>query len=161
MKTILFETDRSTLVIQTATREWCRWPYPDYPKGCPRYGKDGICPPKAPPLDEFFDLARPVAFLVAEFDLKAHREKMLRKHPKMSVRNANNCRRWQSHVEALLRVGILSLREVRGYQAWTLKPEAMGLNCFRTMHNLGLSLKRNPQDIVYKIAMLGFKAGVK
>lgn len=160
MKTYLFETDRSSLVIQDATRDWCKWPYPDYPNGCPRYGKDDLCPPGAPHLDAFFDLLRPVAFLVAAFDLEAHRMRMLQRHPKMSVRNANNSRRWQNSVEALLRVGVASLVEVRGYTAWTLKPEAMGLNCFRTMHNLGLKLTRNPQDVVHKIAMLGFKPEV-
>jgi hypothetical protein len=39
----------------------------------------------------------------------------------------------------------------------TLCPEAMGLNVIRTLRKLGVPIVSRPRDIVYKVAMFGYK----
>jgi hypothetical protein len=41
--------------------------------------------------------------------------------------------------------------------AFTLKPEAMCVNVFATLHHIGIPIKRNPKKIVYKVALVGVK----
>ncbi len=39
---------------------------------------------------------------------------------------------------------------------FTLCPEAMGVNVFRTLHAHGVPIRKNPLDTVYKVAMIGY-----
>lgn len=155
MEILLIGSSPDKLVVQDEVREWCRLPYPNHPSGCPNYGKRPCCPPHAKLLGEWFDLNKPVAFVVAKFDLAEHAEKMKLKNPQFSERQARCCLYWQGTVRKALRKATCAAMANGHYTAFTDLPEAMGLNLFRTMHNLGLALERNPKQFVYKIAMLG------
>jgi len=155
MEIILLGTGPDKLVVQPAVRDWCRMPYPDHPKGCPNYGRRAYCPPYAPMLGEFFDLSKSVAFVIAKFDLAEHAGEMKRRNPRFSERQARCCLYWQGKVRKALRKATCAVMATSHHTAFTDIPEAMGLNLFRTMHNLGLKLERNPKQFVYKIAMLG------
>jgi predicted metal-binding protein len=152
---IIIGTSPDKLVVQEAVRDWCMKPYPGHPRGCPNYGRRGCCPPAAPMLGEFFDLSKSVCFVIAKFDLAEHAADMRRRHPHLSERQARCCLYWQNRVRKELRKATCKLMVHSGYSAITDIPEAMGLNLFRTMHNLGFKLERNPKQYVHKIAMLG------
>uniref|UniRef100_A0A6M3KBC7 Uncharacterized protein n=1 Tax=viral metagenome TaxID=1070528 RepID=A0A6M3KBC7_9ZZZZ len=143
------------LVIDYRAREWCKMPYPDHPKGCPNYDKKEGCPTSVQLVEDYFDLTKDHYFVVVQFDLGSHIEKMKGKHPKWSDRQARCVLYWQGSVNKILKeecklhtfqqAGLLS----------NLCPEAMGVNVIKTCKALGLPIKPRPTDTVFKVAMLG------
>lgn len=144
------------LVIQEATRDWCRFPYPNHPKGCPNYGKHRDCPPNSSMLYEYFDNNRNISFVVVKFDIAGHEKRMLQRNPDWTRKQARCVLYWQGSVRSRLRKKVQEYMNKIGYNKWSDRPEAMGLNLFRTFHKYGLKLQKNPKDYVYKIAMLGY-----
>lgn len=145
-----------TLDLDARARGWCKLPYPGHPKGCPNYDKSPECPPQVNWVQYVFDLSSPHWFVVERFDLGAHAARMLEAHPKWTDRQARNCLYWQNGVRKKLRAECHRLIQQRGMgNLYTLIPEAMGVNVFTTARKHGIGLERNPQETVYKIALLG------
>jgi hypothetical protein len=143
-----------TLCIQKETREWCKLPYPGHPHGCPNYGVSNECPPKVCLIDEFIDLKKEHFFIVESFNLSEHAKKMSVIHPNWTNKQCKCCLYWQNGVRKRLREkGLLFIKNSSNY-VYTLIPEAMGVNVFRTAHRHGLMLRKNP-SIVHKIALVG------
>jgi predicted metal-binding protein len=144
------------LVIDKATRNWCRLPYPGHPNGCPNFGASENCPPKVGLVGDVFDLKREHWFVVVSFDLGSHRAKMLETHPDWTDRQAECCLYWQNGVRKRLRQACASFQEEWQGTINTLIPEAMGVNVFESAARIGLNLEKNPKRTVYKIALVGY-----
>lgn len=144
------------LRVNLKAREWCKLPYPDHPKGCPMYGKKDTCPPQAPLINSFFDLSKPVFLLAVEFDLSAHIERMLQKHPDWSDRQARCVLYWQESVNKSLRGECDKFRWLNPQMITTICPEAMGVNVMETARHCGIPIETKPKKIVYKIALAGY-----
>ena len=145
-----------SLCIQHSTRNWCTLPYPGHPKGCPNYGVSKECPPKVCFVNEFVDLTKPLYFIVERFNLLQHKKRMKTLHPEWTDKQCGCCLYWQNSVRKNLRSRCKEFTvEHRGY-IFTLIPEAMGVNVFRTLHRNGIKIKKNP-SIVYKVALMGMK----
>jgi hypothetical protein len=129
---------------------WCCTPYPGHPKGCPNFTKG--CTRNRP---NFVDVACGYKWfaVIETFDLKAHAEKMKKKHPGWSDRKCRNLLYWQGTVRANLR------NTVALFPGDLLLdiPEACGINVFETMAEIGIILERKP-DIVRKVMIYGRKA---
>ena len=145
------------LVIQHATRAWCHLPYPGHPKGCPNVGKSSECPPDVPLVEDKFDLSYPSYFAIERFDLAAHAARMKEAHPSWSDRQCRCVLYWQNGVRKRLRKKcahlVAALHFRKGY-AYTLIPEAMGVNVFRTCHRIGIKMRKNPQNEVIKVGFI-------
>jgi len=144
----------SNLVVDYRARDWCKLPYPDHPNGCPNYNKKQGCPPQAPLIERYFNLHKDHFFVIVIFNLGHHVNKMLEKHPNWSERQARCVLYWQGTVNKQLRL------ECEGYAkqfnlVYNSCPEAMGVDVIKTCKNLGLPIKQQPSNIVFKIGMLG------
>lgn len=131
---------------------WCTLPYPNHPKGCPKFP---ACPKSA---INFINLSG-IGFrsfecfaVVEEFDLKAHAEKMKQKHPKWSDRQCRNLLYWQKSVMKKLREKSFDEMCVATDRVLPI-PEACGIDVFKTMERVGIKLERNP-DFVRKIMIV-------
>ncbi|MBU7045018.1 MAG: hypothetical protein HXS54_01165 [Theionarchaea archaeon] len=141
------------LHLNPETRSWCKIPYPGYPGGWPNFGKKPECPPQAPLLKQFLDLEKPHFLAIHCFDLGAFSERMLKDHPGFSEKQARNPRFWQKHVYSMLKLEIGS--KLQGDQIYTLVPEAMGVNVFDTLKDWEIPIMQNPDQIVFKVAVVG------
>jgi len=144
-----------SLVIQRQTRDWCRLPYPGHPNGCPNYDRSEQCPTKIPLVSEIFDLSQPLHFIITTFDLRAHMCKMARKHPDWSTRQQKCCLYWQNAVRKTLTELCNQFINGRPNKMYTLIPEAMGVNVFRTAHRHKIMIRKDAYPIVYKVALVG------
>jgi predicted metal-binding protein len=143
-----------TICFDDRAREWCKLPYPGHPNGCPNWNKSVNCPPLVANAQENFDFGNKHWFVVIEFNLASHRAKMAKKHPNWSFRQCNCCLYWQNKVRCKLKKKCNDfLSRMPGY-SYTLLPEAMGINIFKTVRKHGINIKKNPVDIVYKIALV-------
>lgn len=142
------------LAIDERTREWCKFPYPGHPKGCMNYGKSEECPPKVKLVHEVFDLSKQHWFAVESFDLQEHAAKMKALHPDWSEAQQKCCLYWQNGVRKKQRQTCDEFIKNHSGYIFTLIPEAMGVNVFRTMHRCGWKIRKNP-DFVYKVALIG------
>ena len=144
-----------SLAIDFRAREWCKIPYEGHPNGCPNWNRNPHCPPNVPIITDVFDLTKPLWFSIVEFNLLQHRTNMAIKHPNWSEKQCNCCLYWQNGVRKQLKMQCRNaLRDNLG-SIYTLIPEAMGINVFKTARNIGIILKRNPRDIIIKIALIG------
>lgn len=143
------------LVVNQRAREWCKLAYPGHPKGCPNYGKLKECPPAVKPVGEVFDLSRMHWFVTVEFDLEAQTKRMAELHKNWTQKQCRNLLYWQKGVNADLEVEV---REFINFAqlAFTLKPEAMGVNVIQTARNLGVPIETKPVKKVFKIALVGY-----
>jgi len=149
------------VVIDERSRKWCTLPYPDHPKGCPNYGKKDVCPPMAPLVSDFIDLSKTHWLAVYRFDIALHEERMQERKAR-SRRQARNPLYWQGWVRARLRDACDGFcRREAETLVYTLIPEAMGVNVFRTVIPLGLKIKTRPEKYIYKVALIGYCAKQK
>lgn len=138
-----------------AAGPWCQLPYPGHRHGCPNYGKNPECPPKAPKVQDFIDLERKHWFLFVTFDLKEQMCKMKINNPTWSEAQQRCCLYWQNHVRKQLRKYCAAyVMEIPG-TVFTLVPEAMGVNVFRTARRIKIPIMKDPET-VYKIALIGY-----
>jgi hypothetical protein len=142
------------LVLQEQTRNWCKFPYPGHPKGCPNYGKKKGCPPMVPLVSTLFDLKKPHWLAVVSFDLAGHMEAMASKHPGWSERQQRCCLYWQGKVRKQLRILCENWLKQHHEYRHTSCPEAMGVNIFRTAHLCGIKMRKSAYPTVYKVALL-------
>ncbi len=145
-----------SLVINMKARDWCLLPYPGHPKGCPNYGKKAICPPLIKTIDRVFDLRGPYWFVIEKFDLAAHAERMKEKNPEWSDRQCRCVLYWQGGVKKRLRERTKFEMVGRLGTISTDCPEAMGVNVILTLRRLGIPIKTKPDQIVYKVALIGY-----
>ena len=144
----------NTIVFDERVRNWCKFPYPDHPKGCPNYGAIDRCPPQAPMVFDFIDMNMPIFFAVITFDLKTHMERMIDIHPDWSGKQARCILYWQNGVRKQLGQACNTFISNK-LLIYDLCPEAMGVNVFRTLHRIGIPIKKNPTETVYKVAIIG------
>jgi len=152
-----------SLVVDYAVRDLCTHPYPGHPHGCPNHGKRATCPPMAPRIDTFLRLDMPTTVVWSRFDLAAHAERMLARHPGWSDRQARCCLYWQGTARKRLRkaLRLCLANEQAKYPRYrvvsTLCPEAMGVNVTATMERLGIVLEWPPRHWTYQVAVLGLQ----
>ena len=142
------------LCIQYQVREWCKLPYSGHPKGCPNYGISSICPPQVCLVNEFIDLTKKHYFIIEEFNLAEHIKKMSLLHPGWTDKQCRCCLYWQNGVRKRLKQKCHLFVNQHPNYIFTLIPEAMGVNVFRTAHRYKLMIRKNP-IIVYKVALTG------
>lgn len=148
------------LVVNHKVRTWCQFPYPGHPKGCPNFDKSDTCPPKIKTVSEIFNLEEPHWFAVVEFNLQAHAERMKKLHPIWTRKQCTCCLYWQNGVRKQLRNICDDFIQDKNFLHYTLIPEAMGVNVFRTAHRYGIMLTKNIINKLYKIALIGSKKGL-
>jgi len=145
---------QANLIIDYGAREWCKLPYPLHPNGCPNYGYKYGCPPKSPLVEAVIDLDKPCWFVVVEFDLGSHIEKMLSLHPSWSNRQARCVLYWQGTVNKELKMRSALAKLEHPNTNIFLTPEAMGVDVIKTMVNLGFPIQIQPIRTVFKVALL-------
>lgn len=141
------------VVIDLRARGWCKLPYPNHPKGCPNFGKRESCPPKASLFNDVVD--PPFTLVGVKFNLGEWVKEMKEKHPKWSDRQARCCLYWQGKVRKRLREECKKITSNDNKILYC--PEATGVHVFKTCETIGIKLERNPQDVVWKIAIIGRK----
>jgi len=141
----------STVIYDERARDgtWCMAPYPNHPKGCPNFPE---CCESRPDFKEFegYDWFA----VIADFDLKAHAEKLKEKHPGWSERQARCVLYWQNSIRKKLREKAQGITYPLMGDILLDIPEACGVNLFATMAKHGIYLKTNP-DLVKKIMLVG------
>lgn len=93
-------------------------------------------------------------FIVETFDLDAFSNSMKVLHPQWSDKQCKCCLYWQNGVRKRLRQKCDSFIATKKGYTYTLIPEAMGVNVFRTAHRHKLMIRKNPA-VVYKVALVG------
>jgi predicted metal-binding protein len=140
-------------VINKNSRHWCKLPYPDHKYGCPNFGKKEECPPKSPLFEK---VVKPPFKLVAiKFDLNAHVKKMKERHPDWSDRKLRCLLYWQRKADKKLKEACESITSNDRNSIILYRPESNGINVFETCRRIGLTLEKNPQKIVWRIAIIG------
>lgn len=148
------------LVVDKRVRGYCGKKYPNHPKGCPNIGKKDTCPPKAPMIEDFMDINRPMWLVVERFDLLAQERRMLEKHPGWSKRQARNCLYWQSLNRKKCRIKADEALEILGADIWTMCPEAMGVHVYETGAKSGIIYEEiADMQFVTRTALVGFRNG--
>ncbi len=141
-------------VVDKAMRGLCARPYYRHPKGCPNIGRCG-CPPKAQMIGDLIDLSQPTFAIYSTFNLKAHVDRMWKKHPKWTDHQLYCCLYWQGTARKALRMYIQDFqREHSGYRV-VMCPEASGVNITATMAKVGAKLEWPPVNIAYQVAIAG------
>lgn len=145
------------LWIDKKSREWCKLPYSDHPKGCPNYGEKSECPPKAPFVEDFINLSKKHWFICEHFSLMDFENKMMKKHPTWTKKQARCCLYWQGTVRKKLNNYVKNFIDGRIDLTYTLIPEAMGVNVIKTAKRLNVPIKTKPDTYICKIALVGHK----
>lgn len=147
-----------SLIIDYRARDWCKLPYPNHPRSCPNFGKKDDCPPKAPNVEDFFDLDKDLTLIAVRYDLERHAVRLKAnaraKGKEISDRQARCVLYWQGKVRKALREfceRVTILPEI-----YTLIPEAMGVHVIRTAKLNGIPIKTRPERYVWKIALTGY-----
>ena len=142
------------LVIDKKARQWCKLPYDGHSNGCPNYNRKETCPPRAPVVEDYFNLNKDLWLIAIEFNLTKQIEKMKTLHPEWSNKQAKCLLYWQPKVNKTLKSEVHFFMIDKDL-TYTLCPEAMGINVIQTAKNLGLPIEKRPIDKVYKIAFVG------
>lgn len=154
MKKIIDVTGK--LDITMDAREWCKLSYPGHKNGCPNYGERETCPPKIKTIYECFDLSKQHWLAVVSFDLAAHVERLKEIHPDWSERQLFCCLYWQGSVRKQLKELCEDFVKNKSEICFSNCPEAMGINVFTTLSKFDVKLTKNPKNIVYKVALIGY-----
>lgn len=132
----------SQVIWNSDTGKWCQLPYPNHPKGCPKYGEHEQCPPQALAIDKLLDFSKPVYLVYSEFALWRHIEKMERRHPKWTERQKRNVLYWQGTSRSLLKEKIHLATVVTNMDTSVMCPEGSGVNVYATSMIHGLKLQK-------------------
>ncbi len=151
---MIFKTTNK-LILDERARDWCKLPYPGHPKGCPNFNHKEGCPPQAPLVGDYFNLRKDHYFVVVQFDLGAHIDRMMEGHPHWSNRQARCVLYWQGGVNKNLKDECEFYKAQRYGTVYNICPEAMGVNVIKTCKILGLPIKPRPTNTVFKVGMLG------
>lgn len=77
-------------------------------------------------------------------------------HPNWTDRQCRNPYYWQNGIRKQLKDSINEFKLSNPKIIYTLLPESMGVNLFRTVIPIGIKLKKNPTETIYKIALVGY-----
>jgi len=139
------------------TGDWCLYPYPGHPKGCPNYGREG-CPPDAPFITEVMDLRRSVFIAFSEFYLHGHITKMRLKHPDWTDRQLRNVLYWQGTSRKQMKQRAKIAQFYGGGDVVLTCPEAHGVNVYATCFYSGLKIQKIKKLTTCRhIALIGFR----
>jgi len=153
---MIFQVNK-ILEIDYKCRGYCTIPYHGHPKGCPNFGNHEQCPPKVKLVKDVFDLNKDLFFIIEEFDLKTHVERMSIKHPDWTPMQLKNLLYWQGKVRKRLKEKTERfIKEKDNGMIFTLLPEAMGVMVINTALKLGVPIEKTPVNKVFKIALVGF-----
>lgn len=146
------------IITSHKTGDWCQYRYPNHPKGCPNYGRDG-CPPDAPFITEVMDLRRPVYIAFSEFNLDAHAIRMQFKHPAWTERQCKNVLYWQGISRKQMRQRAKIAQFYGGGDVVLTCPEAHGVNVYATCFYSGLKLQKIKKLTTCRhVALIGFRS---
>lgn len=146
------------IITNKNTGKWCQIPYPNHPKGCPKYNKDNACPPIAPFIAEILDLRKSIYIVFSEFNLHAHVEKMRKRHSQWSERQLRNVLYWQGTSRKQLRQRTLKAMSQTNCNVISYCPEGMGVNVYATCRASGLKLQRIRDLMICRhIALIGYR----
>ncbi len=146
------------IIINYQCRGFCKIPYHGHKNGCPNFGKSENCPPKSPIVEDYFDLNKDLYFIVEEFDLESHVNKMKLKHPDWNNIQLKNLLYWQNGVRKRLKQKTEKfINDNNPEMIYTLLPEAMGVMVIDTAQKLGIPIEKNPEKKIFKISLVGFK----
>lgn len=159
-------------------REWCKLEYPNHTEGCQNEGDKNWCPPKVQAFPEMVSTERyniirghsgemfllklkpgelPTMWLfLRRFDLKAYAEALQKRHPSRTDAQARIPYLWHGKVYDAVYADAERFRwYLKNPSVLIRRPEANGVNLFATCRvNGGPQLEKNPQDIVYLMAMV-------
>lgn len=163
---------RESLLFTKKTRLWCQLPYPNHPKGCPNFKKNPLCPPNAKYMDFLLNKYSHFYLIYAEFDLKAQRKRMLKRHPDWSIKQSNCLLYWQNSVKKALKDSIKSIYKKNKFNAkfilscgsgfniddftqkFICSMEAAGIDVFATLKNNNISFELKPMNKVLLVTLL-------
>ena len=145
------------IITNKNTGDWCKFPYPNHPKGCPNYGREG-CPPKAPFIADVMDLRKPIYIAFSEFNLFAHVEKMRAKFPNWSERQLKCVLYWQGTSRKYMKQRATIAKSMTGANLVLTCPEAHGVNVYATCFLARLRLEKIKHlNICHHVALVGFQ----
>ncbi len=146
------------IVMSAKTGDWCRIPYPNHPKGCPKYDKSMACPTMAPHISTIVNLDRDIYIVHSQFDLKAHMRKMKAKYPEWTELQCRCVLYWQSTSRDQLAIRIKFALHILQADASAAVPEAMGVNVYATCRLAGLQLEKiRGLKICRHVALIGWR----
>lgn len=134
-------------------QDLCKCHYPNYPKGCPNYGKKETCPPQAKLINYILDLNKRVYLIWTDFDVGKHARRMKKKHPHWSEKQMYCCRYWQSTARKIHKEEIEKLQEKYKFKKVIRSPEGNGVNVFGLMKKMGVVLEWPPRKITRVISL--------
>lgn len=106
------------------------------------YGTRPECPPKALYVEEVLDLNRPTYLVYQEFNLEGYVEGRRKLFPDWTEAQLRNVLYWQNGNLAALRRKVDSAHRLLRTGTALMKPEANGVNLYRTAAASGLRLER-------------------
>lgn len=133
--------ETNEIVLTDRTLVWCTLPYPNHPKGCPKYGS-GKCAPDLPHITEALDFDEPIYIAFSQFDLGFHERKMKARHPHWTRRQCRNVLYWQGTSRAEMRRRAKLTKTVTQSDTIIECPEGMGVNVYATCFKVGLKLEK-------------------
>ena len=142
-------------VVERRVQKLCTLPYPDHPHGCTNYGRKAGCPPHDRTLWDVLDADRPVMVVWNDFNLAAHANRMRRKHPDWSDRQARCCLYWQGTARRQLRGRVDEVLASNCELKAVYVPEALGVDVTETMRSIGVELEWPPVFVVRQVALVG------
>jgi hypothetical protein len=132
-------------------------PYPNHPKGCPKYGHPK-CAPNLPQIADVLNLKNPVYIAFSEFNLEAHARKMKEKHPHWTERQCKNVLYWQNTSRKWMRERARCAKILTGADTIIECPEGMGVNVYSTCIVAGLKLEKiKDLKICRHVALIGYR----
>jgi hypothetical protein len=131
----------------------CNYSPPQYPKGCPNYGKKKGCPPGVPLIDEVLDLSKSIYIIWTDFNVGKHAKRMKKKHPLWSKKQAYCCRYWQSTARKIHRLEIERWQKKYNFKKIVRSPEAHGVQLFGLMKKIAVVLEWPPRKITRVISL--------
>ena len=163
MNTKTFIIKINKIYFHPKFQDFCGLPYPNHLKGCPNFTRRKNCPYNTPLINKAININLPMYLIGIDFNLKNHRIKMLKRHPKWTMRQANNVIYWQPHhkkqLKELIKKFLDSKTQKESKNLCTIfNPEAYGVNMNLTLRDIGRKLDWHyPLKIVWRIALIGSK----
>lgn len=106
------------------------------------YGIRSGCPPLVLYVEEILDLGRPIYLVLQEFDLVGYVEGRRKLFPDWTEAQLRNVLYWQNGNLVALRRRVDSEHRLLRTGTALIKPEANGVNVYRTAEASGLRLER-------------------
>ena len=146
----------NTLILSEKVGQWCRLPYPNHPKGCPKYCKGPTCPPAAPHISTVVDMKKPIYFAFGDFDLAEHMAKMKLKYPDWSELQCRCVLYWQAKSRNLMRYKAKLAKYLTGANISIECPEGIGVYVYATARKNGLKREKIKNSrTCHHVALIG------